>query len=69
MNIDPLSERRIEWSLCAYCLNNPILRFDPNGLTDFTFDKKTAEMKQAGEKNDDPDRILKTNGKEKLKYL
>ena len=27
--IDPLAERRIGWSTYAYCLNNPILRFDP----------------------------------------
>ena len=40
--VDPMAERRIEWSTYAYCLNNPILRFDPNGLTDFTFDKKTG---------------------------
>jgi RHS repeat-associated protein len=68
MNIDPLAERRIEWSQYAYCLNNPVLRFDPNGLTDFTFDKKTGDVKQVGEKNDDPDRILKTNRKGEVKY-
>jgi RHS repeat-associated protein len=66
--IDPLPERRIGWSTYAYCLNNPILRFDPNGLTDFTFDKKTGDVKQVGEKNDDPDRILKTNRKGEVKY-
>lgn len=55
-------------SLYAYCSDNPILRIDPNGLTDFTFDKKTGEVKQVGEKNDDPDRILKTNRKGEIKY-
>jgi hypothetical protein len=49
-------------------LNSPILRFDPNGLTDFTFDKKTGDINQVGEKNDDPDRILKTNRKGEVKY-
>ena len=47
--------------------NNPLNRIDPNGLTDYTLDKKTGDVKQVGEKNDDPDRILKTNKrKEKL---
>ncbi len=64
---DPLSERRIEWSAYAYCLNNPILRFDPNGLTDFTFDKEKGEVKQIGDKNDDPDRILQTDKNGKIK--
>ena len=68
MNIDPLAERRDSWSSYTYCLNNPILRFDLMGLTDFTFDKKTGEVKQIGEKNDAPDRILKTNRKGEIKY-
>lgn len=36
-------------------------RFDPNGLTDFSMDKKTGEVKQVGEANDDPNRIVKTD--------
>lgn len=66
--VDPATERRIGWSPFTYCLNNPILRIDPNGLTDFTFDKKTGKVKQVGEKNNDPDRILKTNRKGEIKY-
>jgi len=68
LSVDPMAERRIGWSPYAYCLNNPILRIDPNGLTDFTFDKKNGNVKQIGEKNDDPDRILKTNWKGEIKY-
>ncbi|HLN95632.1 MAG TPA: RHS repeat-associated core domain-containing protein [Flavobacterium sp.] len=68
MSVDPLAERRNSWSPYTYCLNNPILRYDPKGLTDFTFDKKTGEVKQVGEKNDDPDRILKTNKKGEIIY-
>ncbi len=66
--VDPLCEKYPAWSPYVYCKNNPILRIDPNGLTDFTFDKKTGEVKQVGEKNDDPDRILKTNRKGEIKY-
>ncbi len=68
MNVDPLAERRDNWSIFSYCLNNPILRFDYKGCTDFTFNKKTGEVKQIGEKNDEPDRILKTNRKGEIKY-
>ncbi|WP_374167009.1 hypothetical protein [Arcticibacter sp. MXS-1] len=32
-------------------------------MTDFTLNKKTGEVKQVGEKNDDPDRIVRTNRK------
>ncbi len=66
--VDPLAERRIEWTPYAYVLNNPLLRFDPNGLTDFTFNKKTGEIIQIGETNDELDRILKTNRKGEIKY-
>lgn len=66
--IEPLASRRIGWSPYVYCLNNPILRIDPNGLTDFTFDKNTGDVKQVGEKNDAPDRILKTNTKGEIKF-
>jgi RHS repeat-associated protein len=66
--VDPLAERRIEWSSYAYVLNNPIFRFDPNGLTDYTINRKTGEVTQVGEVNDEPDRVLKTNRKGEIKY-
>jgi hypothetical protein len=48
--------------------NNPINRIDPDGLTDFTVNKKTGDITQVGEANDDPDRILRTNRKGEVKY-
>jgi hypothetical protein len=52
--------------------NNPINRIDPNGLTDYTLNQSTGDVKQVGEANDKPDRILKTRefGKHKgeVKY-
>src|SRR5690606_30616903 len=67
-SVDLLSEKNIEWSPYSYVVNNPILRIDPNGLTDYTYNKKTGEVTQVGEKNDDPDRILKSNRKGEVKY-
>ncbi|HNP53053.1 MAG TPA: RHS repeat-associated core domain-containing protein, partial [Ferruginibacter sp.] len=59
--IDPLANKKIWLSPYNFCSNNPINNIDPNGLTDFAINKKTGEVKQVGEKNDDPDRLLKTN--------
>ena len=61
-------EQCLDYISLRLCHNNPINRVDPNGLTDFTFDKKNGNVKQVGEKNDDPDRILKTNRKGEVKY-
>ena len=61
--IDPLAQKRYWATPYNYVQNNPLNRIGPNGLTDYTLDKKTGDVKQIGEKNDDPDRILKTNRK------
>lgn len=37
-------------------------------MTEFRFNKKTGEITQIGEANDEPDRILKTNRKGEVKY-
>jgi RHS repeat-associated protein len=70
--IDPLAQKRFWATPYNYVQNNPLNRFDPNGLTDYTLNKKTGEIKQVGEKNDDPDRILKSrvnkNGEVVAKY-
>ncbi|PUZ23937.1 hypothetical protein DCM91_14125 [Chitinophaga costaii] len=70
--IDPLAHKRYWATPYNYVQNNPIIRIDPNGLTDYTLNKKTGEIKQVGEKNDDPDRILKSkvnkNGEAVVKY-
>ena len=65
---DPMSELFFDHSPYSWVKNNPLLRIDPTGMTDFTFDKKTGEIKQVGELNDEPDRILKTNRKGEVKY-
>jgi RHS repeat-associated protein len=66
--IDPLAQKRDWVTPYNYVQNNPLNRIDPNGLTDYTLDKKTGDVQQIGEKNDDPDRILKTNRKGEVKY-
>jgi uncharacterized protein RhaS with RHS repeats len=60
MNIDPLAEKRHELTIYNYVQNSPLSKIDPNGLTDYTLNKKSGEVKQVGEANDSPDRILKT---------
>ena len=66
--VDPLAGKRYWLNPYNFVQNNPINRFDPNGLTDFTLNKKTGAVAQVGEKNDDPDRILKTNRHGEVKH-
>jgi RHS repeat-associated protein len=65
--IDPLAQKRYWATPYNYVQNNPLNRIDPNGLTDYTLDKKTGDVKQVGEKNDDPDRIVQTDRKGNVK--
>jgi RHS repeat-associated protein len=60
MNPDPLADLRYELTPYNYVQNSPMFRIDPDGLTDYTLNKKTGEVTQVGETNDEPDRILKT---------
>jgi RHS repeat-associated protein len=68
MQMDPRAEFFYDYSPYSWVKNNPVARIDPTGMTDFTFNKKTGEMTQVGKKNDDPDRILKTNRKDEVKH-
>lgn len=69
MNIDPLAERRYELNPYNYVQNSPLFRFDPDGLTDFTLNKKTGEVEmiEGTDDKEGPDRILKTNRKGEVK--
>jgi RHS repeat-associated protein len=61
MNIDPLADERDWMTPYNYVQNNPLSKIDPYGLTDFTINKKTGEINQNGDENNEPDRILKTD--------
>jgi len=65
---DALAEKHYNISPYAYCGNNPTNRIDPTGNTDYTVNKETGAVTQIGEKNDQLDRILKTNKKGEVKY-
>jgi RHS repeat-associated protein len=67
-SVDPLADKAYDWSPYRYCSNNPINRIDPDGMTDFRFDKKSGEVTQVGEANDDPDKIVRTNRHGEVKY-
>lgn len=66
--VDPLADIAPDRTPYHFVSNNPINRIDPDGLTDYTVNKKTGEITQVGEMNDDPDQILKTNRKGEVKY-
>ena len=68
MSVDPLSHLSPNQTPHHFVSNNPIMRIDPMGLTDFTLNKKTGEVTQVGEANDEPDRILQTNRKGEVKF-
>jgi RHS repeat-associated protein len=68
LSVDPLAEIAPDKTPYHFVSNNPINRIDPDGRTDFSLNKKTGEVKQIGEANDQKDRILKTNNKGEVKY-
>jgi RHS repeat-associated protein len=60
--MDPLAQKRFWATPYNYVQNNPMIRIDPNGLTDYTMNKKTGEIKEVAntKTTEGPDRILKT---------
>ena len=59
--IDPLAHKCYWATPYNYVQSNPINRFDPDGLTDFTLNKKTGEIREVkGTRDDGPDRIVKS---------
>ena len=68
LSVDPLAEIAPDKTPYHFVSNNPINRIDPDGLTDYTINKKTGDVTQIGEANDEPDRVLKTNRQGEVKY-
>ena len=58
--VDAMYNEHYDFTPYVYVLNSPLLLNDPNGLTDFKYDKETGEVTQVGDKNDESDRIVKT---------
>lgn len=65
--IDPLAYKRDWLTPYNFVQNNPLIRIDPNGETDYKLNQKTGEITQVGDENDKPDRLLKTNRKGEVK--
>lgn len=59
--VDPMAEKRYWVNPYNFVQSNPINRVDPTGLTDFAMNRKSGDITQVGDKNDNPDRILKTD--------
>jgi len=66
-SIDPLANKRDWLSPYNFVQNNPVIRIDPNGETDFKMNQKSGDITQVGNKNDKPDRLLKTDRKGNVK--
>jgi RHS repeat-associated protein len=58
--IDPLAHKYESWSVYQYVRNNPIIRIDPNGMNDYTINRKTGEVKLVKETDDKTDRVVRT---------
>jgi len=77
LSVDPLADKRHWLTPYNYVQNNPLLRFDPDGLTDYTMNKKTGEIKEVVYDNEEKqkaniesktDRIVQTNKKGEIEY-
>lgn len=66
-SVDPLAYKRDWLSPYNFVQNNPMIRIDPNGETDFKLNQKTGEIDQVGDKSDKPDRLLQTDRKGNVK--
>ncbi len=64
---DPLAEKYESWSVYQYVRNDPILRIDPNGMDDYTINKKTGEVEFVNKTDDDTDRVVRTYSRGKRK--
>jgi len=67
MTVDPMADKSRRFSPYVYTSDNPVCRIDPDGMTDFSMNQKTGDIKQVGKPSDQPDRILQTDSKGNVK--
>ncbi len=68
MSVDPLAKLAPDKTPYHYVSNNPIIRIDPKGLTDYKINKDSGKVERVGKPNDQPDRILKTDSDGNIQY-
>jgi len=66
-NIDPLADKRDWLTPYNFVQNNPMIRIDPDGKTDYILNDKSGEISQVGKSNEQADRILKSDKKGNVK--
>ncbi len=57
---DPLAEKNRRWSPYDFLSDDPLNRVDPDGMDDYTLNKKTGETKLVKKTDDKNDRVVKT---------
>ena len=66
MSVDPLAMEGHNITMTPYHFssNNPVMRIDPDGLTDWDYNKETGKLTVVdGTQDDGPDRIIRDKGK------
>ena len=56
--IDPLAEKYPSISPYVFCLNNPVLYIDPNGMDNYRYDDKTGQFTLMGANKDKTDKVM-----------
>jgi hypothetical protein len=68
LSVDPMAEKHPEMSPYNYCSLNPVIRFDPNGKTDYVL-LPNGTIERYGPENNEPDRLGTRAQDGKIHYI